>query len=583
MEPMSPPTVRLPAGPVTPHGAYHILHDRIPQMGLTSFDGSIALNLMGGLAIPDRQIPERVEVKALKGLVPPWQTIDQKGATEDGITFIDALYDPIEVEMDVVCHGRNPSWCRKVVNWLIGSIDAKRESELWWFTHEMGRWWAPVRWFKTPANPFSLTKRQPMSLRLRADSGFWQSYPDVAEFGFSYTDVAESFDTDTDLDLGDDYSTSYTGTGGGFAHVEDGQLVWVDDPDDPILTDGRTMIFRRDGYATIGNTQVVQTVLGSFPEWTFPDNAETILGGRMPATGTPGADGVFVDFGIGVCRLQGIVAGSVVWTWERPILIPPLPGEEWTLILGYAANERTYKVRRNFALGIGVDVLTFTEPSALTPADASHRCIGGGMHAGAAVLSQATPATMRQWGGGTHTIAEQATVTQSGFVECINAGDQDMWKTFTCVGPGTFAFADGPNSTDMVEFGPLLPGQAAQVRSDPRRYGVKDITPSSLAGATPAQQENLLNEILSFVTFNSVTHVLDLFQSVVGLLGGGSAAIISPQGNLYPLLKGRFSEPIPPKSPGNPAVRYHLKVQITGGNADSKIMAAGTPLRRYPY
>lgn len=578
---MPPPTVRLPAGPVTPHGAYHILHDRIPQMGLRAYDNSIVLHLMGGLAIPDRQMPERVELTGMTGLIPPWQTIDQKGATEDGVTFIDALYDPMEVTLETVCHGRNPSWCRKVVNWLIGSLDAKKESELFWFTHEMGRWWAPVRWWKTPTNPFRVMKRQPMQLRLRADSAFWQSYPDVTEFGYAYTAVADDFDTDTDTDMGDDYTISYTGDGGGFMHIHDGALVWVDDPADPILTGGLTGVFRRDGYATESNNQVIETTLGSFSEWTFPDNAETILGGRMPATGTPGDTGIFVDFGPGWCRLQGKVAGSVVWTWERPILIPPLPRERWTLIIGYDGNERTYKVRRNFGLGIGVEVLTYCENGTATLADATHRCVGGGMRAGAAVLTQATPATMLNFYAGTNSSDVQ--ITQSGFVECINAGDQDMWKTYTCFGPGTFAFANGPGSTDMVQFGPLNSGQVAQVRSDPRKYGVKDLTSSSLASASPTQQKNLLGEILSFVTFNSVTHIVDVFQSVFGLLGGGSAAIIAPQGNLYPLLKGRFSTPIPAKSPGNPAVRYHVKVSITGGNADSKIIAAGTPLRRYPF
>ena len=33
-----PPLKRFPENPVTPHGAYHVLHDRIPWMGLSSFD-----------------------------------------------------------------------------------------------------------------------------------------------------------------------------------------------------------------------------------------------------------------------------------------------------------------------------------------------------------------------------------------------------------------------------------------------------------------------------------------------------------------------------------------------------------------
>jgi hypothetical protein len=70
--------------------------------------------------------PERVEIKSIKGLIPPWTTIDQKGATEDGTTFIDALYDPIVVELDV--GARRNRELRKVVNHLISSLDVKKES-----------------------------------------------------------------------------------------------------------------------------------------------------------------------------------------------------------------------------------------------------------------------------------------------------------------------------------------------------------------------------------------------------------------------------------------------------------------------
>ncbi|EUA18481.1 gp15 domain protein [Mycobacterium xenopi 3993] len=31
---------------------------------------------------------------------------------------------------------------------LIASIDAKQQSEFSWLTHDLGYWWAPIRWFK---------------------------------------------------------------------------------------------------------------------------------------------------------------------------------------------------------------------------------------------------------------------------------------------------------------------------------------------------------------------------------------------------------------------------------------------------
>lgn len=579
---MSPPTVRLPAGPVTPHGAYHILHDRIPQMGIRAYDNSCVFHLMGGLAIPDRTRPERVEITTLDGLIPPWQTIDQKGATEDGATFIDALYDPMEINLGVVCHGRDPSWCRKVTNWLIGSIDAKQQSELFWFTHEMGRWWAPIRWFKTPAKGWRQSKRLPMDLRLRVDSAFWQSYPDVDEFGYAFTNVDEDFGTDDPDDMGPNYDIDYTGTGGGFMYVDDGALRWKDDPDDPILTNGRTGVFRRKSFTTPTDNQVVSTTLGSFPEWSFPDNAETILGARLKTTGDPSDNGVFADFGIGYCRLSYKINGTQTVLKEQPMLIPPLPGETFTLICGYADNPRKYVLRRNFALGIGVNIMTVIESAAASQMGPTFRAAGGGMHAGAAILSQATPATMRDFRAGDNNGTGDINTTQTGFVRCINAGDQEMWKTYTCYGPfDKVRIADGPGSANFVEFGPLLSGQAVQIRSDPRKYGVKLLTQQT--PITSQEQQNLIEEVLSFITFNSVTHILDVFQSLFGIFSGGSAADTAPQGNVYRFLKGRFSNAIPAKSPGNPAQVYHVAVEITGGNADSRIIAAGTPLRRYPY
>lgn len=108
--------IRYPAGPITPHGAYHLLKGTHPTLSLSAYDDSVLIHLMGGLAVPDRTEPECVQLKrgGLKGLVPPWQTIDHKGATQDGATFVTALYDPIEVDLNVVVRGRDAKHCRRV-------------------------------------------------------------------------------------------------------------------------------------------------------------------------------------------------------------------------------------------------------------------------------------------------------------------------------------------------------------------------------------------------------------------------------------------------------------------------------------
>lgn len=178
--------IRYPAGPITPHGAYYLLKGGNPELTLTAFDGSITFHLMGGKSVVDRTRPESVQVKkdGLKGVIPPWKTITQKGATQDGATFLDALYDPTEIDITAIARGRDGKHLRRVLRDLIGSIDAKQTAELAFFTHQLGKWWVNPRWFKAPQNPMvgAQQKRQELPLELMVDDAFWRTYDDVAQF-----------------------------------------------------------------------------------------------------------------------------------------------------------------------------------------------------------------------------------------------------------------------------------------------------------------------------------------------------------------------------------------------------------------
>ena len=564
------PLVRYPSGPITKHGAYHILHNRIPQVALRSYDDTVVFNLMGGLAIPNRTIPERVQINAedgLKGLIPPWQTIQQKGATQDGATFIDALYDPTEVEMNVIAHGRNPAYARKVVRDLIASIDAKETSELSWTTHELGRWWAKVRWFKTPVDSFAggAHNDQPLSLRLLADDAFWRSYDCVRQFDFGFDTDSDGFDTEYEPGLGPDWTLHYSGDGGGYLYSNGRQAKWKDDPEDPVLTGGRTVVARRDDFETDTDNQVIEVRLGSLQEWSFRDTAYNDIWGRMAMTGDPGANGVRVRFGLNWIRLSYFVAGVETVLRQRPLLIPPIPGERFTLVCGFEGDSRLFKVKRN-----GIPIMHVKERGTGSLLGSSYRGTGFGMHAGAALITQATPAGVVKWSAG-----DNSTVTQTKFLEMFNVGDQPMWIRFTCFGPfSKVTISDGPNSEDSVSFGPLLENQVVQIRTDPRKRGVVDLTSSP---ASVTQQKAWQQALVDFVSFATGNNVPPLLQAIGSALG-----IVPPQGNLYARLQGRFSKPIPPKSPGQPAQPYHIKVTIDDGTADTAVIAAGTPLRRYP-
>lgn len=563
---------RYPAGPVTPHGAWHLRKGRIPNLSLTSHDETIRFELLGGKSIADRRRPESVRLKkdGIKGLIPPWQMIDQKGATEDGVTYLDALYDPIEVSMEVKAIGRDPQHRKRLVHDLIASIDVKNPARLAWFDHDFGHWWADLRWFKTPANAFAVgeSRSQNLTLVLRADHGFWESHPDASQFRFSYADAIDEFNYTTPGPIGttEGWDVAFTGSGGGYPYANGDQLVWKDDPNNPILTDGRTAILRRRGSQSTGDMQVVEIELGSFSEWSFPDQAKNQVWGRMPATGTPGQDGICLTFGVGVIRLSSFKNGVETVLREQVLWIPPWPGDHFTLICGYDGDPRLFKVQRN-----GLDLMVVKEQGTSSQYGPGFRAYGAGMQAGAAWFSQATPAAVARWNAG-----DNAKITQAGYVECLNIGDQRMYRDYTCFGPGLFRFGNGPDSTDMIEFGPLLDNQIVYLRSDPRRRAIVDLTSIP---PTPQQLDWFQKALKDFYSFASGNNISPLDQAIMSQWG-----IRPPQGNLFSLLNGRFSteSAIPAAPAGEAPQSRFIKVEIVDGNADSKIISSGTPLRRYP-
>lgn len=573
-------TVRYPAGPVVPQAWYHTVKGDKPIMRLTAFDGSIEFYMLGGLAMPDRYAaPECVQVArdGLKGLIPPWKHITQKGATEDGVHHIDALLDPVEVQLTVRCHGRNAKHVRRVYRNLVDSLDAIKQSRLDFIDHEAGHWWADIRWFQgAPTDPVAGLREgnsQKVTLRLQADTGCWQSYDHADSFAFVYEAMTDTFAVDhqSTHDLGV-VPQHYTGTGGGYCTSNGDQMIWVDDPDHPFSTQSRKVINGPwPGFETDTDNQVISQVHATLQEWSLPDSGRNILGGRMgkDVDGNWDGSGVFVEYGGGYLRLYYTVnfVETTLRTAPLSMLIPPLPGEKFTLVCGYEGDPRTFKFLRN-----GLEILSVKESGTGSPMGAATRGVGNGMFAASALITQASPAAIRKLSAG-----DNAEVSQSGFLKRYNIGDQGMYDDYTLFGPGIFKIYDGPGSDDYVEFGPLLPNQIVFLRTDPR---VNTTLVQDMTSIPPSPQEldvfqDAVDKFLSFAGMNNTA----LEAQIDSMFG-----IRAPQGPLYKYLKGRFSDnaAIPPKSPGAPAKPYFVKVAIEGGNADSKIICSGTPLRRYP-
>lgn len=563
--------VRYPAG-ITPHGAHHLLTGDKPMVSFHAADGTIEFRLLGGLAAPYCD-PARaaVAVASLDSLLAPWQMITQKGATQHGVTTVGSLNDPIEINAEINLIGPDPQATMQLVRDWIDANDQMKPGELAVITHRLGRWWVDARWAKTPPNKIlgALRQRQPFTQTWTVDSSLWRSYDVTDSFRLSYSGAVDDFDRVTTSGLGDDWTVDLSGDGGGSIYVDGRQVAFDDDDDDPVGEDGVDVVARRNDFVTEGDNQVAEIVIGDDfgTDWiTARTVASQDIWLRMAETGTPGDNGVRLRIGWQKMRLSYFVSGTEVALREWIHYIPPVPGDRFRLAAGTDDNPRAFKVLHN-----DVEIQSLIEPTDGSHLGVGYRAAGLGVHVGpvASVIGR-LPSGISRWSAGDSGAADSG----AGFVKLTNIGDQPMWPRYTCFGPGTFRFANGPGSTEYVQFGPLLPNQIMQVRTDPELRPVVDMT-----SIPPTPQElNVWQKALQdFVSFASAGDIPPLLRQIESLFG-----IVPPQGHPYSLLSGGFGNPIPKKPAGRRATAHHIAVSISGGNADSMILAAGTPQRRYP-
>jgi hypothetical protein len=317
------------------------------------------------------------------------------------------------------------------------------------------------------------------------------------------------------------------------------------------------------GYTSASDNQVIEIEIGTLGEWFYPTNAYIDIWPRMKNTGTPGTDGLRLRIFRHKLRLSYFVSGVETTLRETAIIVPPASTAKIRIMAGDDSGPRSYTVTRG-----GAPVMRVKETGTGSPVGSTFRSVGIGMSAD----STERPAAIRNF-----TAGDNSAVTQSAFLQRFNVGDQPMWDNYTCFGPGLFRFWNGPGAAtnEYVEFGPLLPNQIMYVRTDPRRRGVIDMTAIPPSPQHLTSFQTALEDFLNFATGNNATPLATEIESIFG--------IMAPQGNPYSLLNGRFSNPIPQKSPGQVAQPYYVKVQIDNGNSDSQIIAAGTPTRRMPY
>lgn len=150
--------------------------------------------------------------------------------------------------------------------------------------------------------------------------------------------------------------------------------------------------------------------------------------------------------------------------------------------------------------------------------------------------------------------------TMGGWLSLTNRGTEVGSPRFLCYGPGYFVIGDG-NSGSSVGFGPLLDGQVVLITTQTRLRSVIDLTPGPLPTTplNPAQQ--LLADLISFATNNNTPPLLQMFESYFG--------VTPPQGQLYGLMSGRFSHPVPAIEEAQRPPTVHIPITIQPGTLQS--------------
>ena len=575
---MTVPVRRYPANSVLPHGAYYFIKGIHPRVRLKSPDGSVIFEILGGGSLADKySSPECVILKAPpKNMVAGWKFIDQQGANEDGVTYLNAVNEAGEVTLPLRLFARDGTHLRQVVRDLLGSVDKKKTSELSWFTQELGLWWGDVRHARPPVDGYDVggqSKSTTFDLHLRIDGGSWRTLDHVDEYRLAYESMKDSFATDyaEDKNIGPSWPLFFQGPGGGYPYTSRGAVRWRDDPARTFFTEPRSYVAGPfEGFSTATDNQVVGVVLDSLQEW----GSSTDIWGRMGRTGS----GVWNGTGVRA-RITGpwievaafnnfhrtnIAAGFAVLN-----TVPPLPGSRYRLECGGLDrngnfNPRIFRIRRG-----GAVIFTAKDTAGISALGSGLRGVGFGGQAAGALITQGTPASLREVSAG-----DMLDTGQTGSLLRINVGDQDMWDRYTITGPGTFEIGSGPGSTQMVKVGPLLPNQRVQLRSDGQKRRIIDLTSEPPTANELLEYRKALAELDSYAPIKNIGPTRASNASEFG--------VVTPQGNLHRIIDGWFTHPVPPKLVGSKPDAHHVACKITGGDASSRIIVAGTPTRKYP-
>lgn len=324
------------------------------------------------------------------------------------------------------------------------------------------------------------------------------------------------------------------------------------------------------GPATTSDFQSITVKLGEVYQFPFPpDGAFDIMGRWNTSDASPTMVRARVFNNRVVLSRFNTGIENVMYTFPS-LSIPPMFWEEWTLVCGVGTNARHFKLLRN---GYPVqdangNLFSYKETGTGSALGSGNRGSGWGYLIGAGPTQQVPP-TIDQF-----YVGENVKATQTGHLTLTNFGDQLGQPNYLVYGPfDNIRIANGPDSSTFIEFGPLADGQIAWLPTVPRLRGVVDLSADQPEQVLTGFQD-FIDRLFKLAVSGDIPPLLEWFESLLG--------IQPPQGELYHLLRGRFTKGIPKKPAGIPPTPVSIACEIVGGNADSKIVAGLTPLRRWP-
>ncbi|KZM70753.1 hypothetical protein [Nocardia terpenica] len=172
--------VLTPADPPGALALESLLSGRDSLVTWVGTDGS-RWPISGGLA-PRPPVAEGVQLLDIKGLHGPLKHVDQQGAHEDGVTYLDTVYDAAEIDMTLVFFGRDQIARRRVFRRWLAGWEPKRTGRLWWFTAETGHWWMNLRLLQEPRDVLKAgdAAAVQMAWSARGDRPFWVSFDSIS-------------------------------------------------------------------------------------------------------------------------------------------------------------------------------------------------------------------------------------------------------------------------------------------------------------------------------------------------------------------------------------------------------------------